>query len=592
MLALVGCNRADLPGDPFANAVCESSPAFPHAIPGTSYCRDDSWSWVGLGPEESASVGSAVWGRSSDDAWFVFKGPISVGLRSAIDHFDGTQWTREWWSTKWGPGSTDPDDLYAIWGSADDDLWVVGESGTILHSTGSGCWFHVASDTTERLTAVAGRGRSDVIAVGKNGASVHWDGSAWHEVASGVTSDFAALTFGGSFLWATTTDGKILRWDGASFTSIGDTATKLGGIWAASDDDAWAVGDNVIFHFDGNTWSPIPVEQSGCTTGAWGVWGTSATDVWFSRCEYGLGAHWDGAAFTKTTEPTGALTDGWGYHFNGIDHFEGGAWKSVIANETLRDVAVVTPDDVWAVSSEGSVWHFDGIRFSRAFRATYSLYTVAANGGHVWVTGAGAVLHFDGTNWNTLPDAHAPAAITSLWASAPDDVFIAEGYRGVEHWDGTSWSMSLSVEEDLTHVWGSARDDVWAFGTQEPHHFDGASWSTVPLPLPHGWTGRPSGSARDLWLPFGTNINNPVPIAHWDGMSWTVATIPSPIVEVDSVSVRSANDMWINAYETVYHWDGNSLSCAVSWQYLHGMDGPADNAWVVGANGTAFRHLR
>ena len=88
------------------------------------------------------------------------------------------------------------------------------------------------------LYGVWGSGTSDVWAVGSGGI-VHWDGSAWTAVLSGI---------------------------GPS------------GIWGSGASDVWAVGGSgIILHWDGSAWASVP----SCTTGyLFGVWGSGASDVW------------------------------------------------------------------------------------------------------------------------------------------------------------------------------------------------------------------------------------------------------------------------------------------------------------------------
>jgi len=58
--------------------------------------------------------------------------------------------------------------LYGIWGSGPNDIYVVGEDGTILHSTGDGTWATQTSGVSVDLIAVWGSGSGDVYVVGGN----------------------------------------------------------------------------------------------------------------------------------------------------------------------------------------------------------------------------------------------------------------------------------------------------------------------------------------------------------------------------------------------------------------------------------------
>src|SRR5512139_48203 len=74
------------------------------------------------------------------------------------------------------------DSLLAVWGSANDDVWAVGDRGAITHFDGK-AWTAVASGTEVNLSAVAGTGAKDVWATGEEGVTLHYDGKAWKEVS-------------------------------------------------------------------------------------------------------------------------------------------------------------------------------------------------------------------------------------------------------------------------------------------------------------------------------------------------------------------------------------------------------------------------
>jgi photosystem II stability/assembly factor-like uncharacterized protein len=68
--------------------------------------------------------------------------------------------------------------LHALWASAGNDVWAVGDLGTIVHYDGRR-WNPSESGTTAALTIVYGAGSRDVWAVGQ-GRVLHWNGTAWN----------------------------------------------------------------------------------------------------------------------------------------------------------------------------------------------------------------------------------------------------------------------------------------------------------------------------------------------------------------------------------------------------------------------------
>lgn len=63
--------------------------------------------------------------------------------------------------------------LTAVWGSSANDVYVVGTSGTILHSSDGTTFTAEPSGVTFNLNGVGGSGPNDVYAVGDHGTILH-----------------------------------------------------------------------------------------------------------------------------------------------------------------------------------------------------------------------------------------------------------------------------------------------------------------------------------------------------------------------------------------------------------------------------------
>ncbi len=125
-------------------------------------------------------------------------------------------------------------------------------------------------------------------------------------------------------------------------------------------------------------------------------------------------------------------------------------------------------------------------------------------------------LHWNGTSWAEVPippvnrstDPNLQYVLSSVDVISPSDVW-AVGYTYdastgtrlstlIEHWDGTSWSVtparSPRTAPALTGIDGSSSASVWAVGYDTPSgasapqtltlFWNGASWATVPSPNP------------------------------------------------------------------------------------------------------------
>jgi len=99
-----------------------------------------------------------IWGATPTDLWAV-GGSVDSSTPSTILHYDGSDWSEV-------PGVGQHDEFFfKVWGSAANDVYVIGDGGALLHYDGKD-WARLESGTTERLITVNGTGRNDVWVVG------------------------------------------------------------------------------------------------------------------------------------------------------------------------------------------------------------------------------------------------------------------------------------------------------------------------------------------------------------------------------------------------------------------------------------------
>jgi hypothetical protein len=274
-----------------------------------------------------------------------------------------------------------------------------------------------------------------------------------------------------------------------------------------------------------------------------------------------------------------------------IEHWDGQSWRIVpvpgLDPDTtfinLNSVSAIAPGDVWAV-------------------------------GH-WSTGnAGSrsrtlITHWNGNQWSVVPSPNVGTDnnhLKGVVALSPSDVWAVgyyfNGYGGtnilIEHWNGSIWSVIPtpnigSSESYLNAIAVVSEDDVWAVGSfYDIHngsgvlalHWDGASWSMIPMPsgLPERseLNGLAVVSATDVWAVGSKRSPEPL-IAHWNGGQWSYLSAPSmeTVTVLQSVSALSATDLWATGYSgwdmVVLHWNGQSWSTipnpSGSYGFLNGV---------------------
>jgi hypothetical protein len=220
-----------------------------------------AWSEI-AGPSVTPASGDtlvlwqSVWGLSSDDIYLV-GAAYGTGFTPLVAHFDGQAW-----SLFTLPATADREPL-DVWGTSPQNLYVVGvlhgapdpnnanDQGLILHYDGSGWNETIRPAVGVHLKAVWGTAPDNIYVVGDPGVVAHWDGSAWRDEPRLITTALHEI-------WGTSTDnvyavaagGHILHFDGTKWSEMSSpTGHDLFGIWGSATDDAWVVGNaGVILH--------------------------------------------------------------------------------------------------------------------------------------------------------------------------------------------------------------------------------------------------------------------------------------------------------------------------------------------------------
>jgi hypothetical protein len=153
--------------------------------------RWDGSTWTEMPTGQPNGQLFGVWGTSPDDLWVV---------GSMVLRWDGETWTRQF-VHEWMDGYTD------VWGTGPDDVFLAG--GRVAHWNGAQ-WASIYPRLNYQGTGVWGTGPNDVYVVGSQ--TLHWNGSAWTEVNIETAASLADI--GGvsaRHVWAVGQGGVIMR---------------------------------------------------------------------------------------------------------------------------------------------------------------------------------------------------------------------------------------------------------------------------------------------------------------------------------------------------------------------------------------------
>ena len=303
----------------------------------------------------------------------------------------------------------------------------------------------------------------------------------------------------------------------------GTAGAELGGSYALSDTDAWAVGGPssasaapVALNWNGTAWSSVPTPTPSGSTPNWtlkSVAASSASDAW----------------------AVGVQVAGTKIHTSLYEHRNGTAW-SVVAGPNegpLNAVLDFSATNAWAFA-DFVVLHWDGKKWSVASGAIASLAVSADGPGDIWgVYRNDQVIHHDGKSWSVSTlSGPSGTAFESVEALSPTDVWVG-GTNGtgplLEHFNGTSWQVMTTPSSfagaGVFAIAARSDSDVWIFSVHDPltqavllANWNGSSWTTSPSPIPADSSvsiGSAASSPSHVWL-FGTDetTGEPMILSH------------------------------------------------------------------------------
>lgn len=232
------------------------------------------WGSEGV-PNPHRSRLSALWGSASDDIY-------AVGEALIVHKGSDASWS----------GQTIGSSLLlnGVWGSSPHDVYAVGEDygdagsvAAIVHSTGDGTWTSQPNGAKGWLNGVWGSGPTDIYAVGQTGGLVHSTGDGSWTVQSTMTSSNLAAVWGSGSndVYVVGAGGAILHstGDGSWRPQASQTINALTGVWGSGADDVYVVGvGGTILHSTGDgKWTP---QASGTANDLFAVWGSGRGDVY------------------------------------------------------------------------------------------------------------------------------------------------------------------------------------------------------------------------------------------------------------------------------------------------------------------------
>jgi hypothetical protein len=359
---------------------------------------------------------------------------------------------------------------------------------------------------------------------------------------------------------------------------------NLYSVFPLSPDNAWAVGaGGTILHWNGTgckCWSLITSPTTLDLHSVFFPDVSNPNDGWIvgqSDGSFPAMLHWDGVAWVQ------------------LDTSHGIPWAAGQVGD-LWSVYFLSPSDGWAVGAPGTVtnivhwggsWKTGGSWTTKAspdVASTFYSVQVLSNtatpvGGYAvgGVPGTGAILFWDGANWNVYLGAIPGAILRSVWMISSTDAWAVGDMIGANptaiRVTGTTWGGPMSISalgvSGLRSVVATDSNDAWAVGvfgsSTNIIKWAAPTWVTVSSPiLANLYSISKDRAGSDFWaVGAGGTI-----MRSMDGNTWTAWSSPvgpGPVFPVTpnlySIFMRTSGDAWaVGQFGAIIHWDGNSWS--------------------------------
>ncbi|MEZ5965503.1 MAG: hypothetical protein R3F56_16840 [Planctomycetota bacterium] len=426
--------------------------------------------------------------------------------------------------------------------------------------------------------------------VNSNSAAIfEFDGAIWRRYTVGVElpwsppwnalSDVLVDHLGHVWVANNVLNG-VAEFDGASWTLHGGSVGRFGEIAEDTAGNIWlragVGGGNSFWKFDRSTFTRYPIATTPTAIGIddngavyLGDWlGTirRSTDFGASFQVWATGLN---QVFDITPDPTS--TDVWVGTIGAVGHFDGNgnlirdynSYNTGICDYFIDDFDVDREGNVWVATGEGGLSRFDGRRWRNwgEHNAGSEPYPFAGNdpmgafyldrNGTGWMGGNG-IARWDPRSgqftgfWDWRNNTGMGVTMFVEFAEDAQGVLFAGAENGaVFRFNGSLWvrePIQAYVFSNLPGMATDSRGDVWVAAWFDVWHWDGATWSTVPLPNPNfffdlgGINVMAIGPDDVKW--FGTDEG----VVRYDGQTFAVfdqSNSPLPAPQVAGIAVRS-----------------------------------------------------
>jgi len=234
-----------------------------------------------------------------------------------------------------------------------------------------------------------------------------------------------------------------------------------------------------------------------------------------------------------------------------------GSWELVNTGVTrnILDAYGASPSSVFAVGTDGTIYHYNGASFSVQPSSTTNTLRSIHGTSHqdIWVAAdSGHILHFDGLSWSEQ-ESGVSNHLRAVWSAGGGEVFAAGNYAIIRR-DPLSglWSSMSGISGSWEALHGTSPTDVWLVGNVgRVYHYDGVGWTKIAAPTLKNLRDVYAFAPDDIWI-----VGEGGTILHWNGVEYTTHLSGTEKTLTSIYGVSNTDIYVVGARGTVLHYDG------------------------------------
>ena len=260
--------------------------------------------------------------------------------------------------------------------------------------------------------------------------------------------------------------------------TLGQPGNFLNDVWGLDENNVYAVGyielpegSSSIVKWEGNSWKPF-TNVGGVKYGIFGFNENSIFVVGESS-NRGIIGIWDGISWTEYRS----------------DYF-------LARGDTvypLRSVWGSSPDDVWAVGSQGTIIHWDGVEWKKVdVDSNLNSYDFLDIWGHsnseIYIAGRiyqqkVLLLKYNGISWEIVIENSSLSRFSTTWGPHERLQYLIEDLRNIKIENDIITTFVLPGRSSAIHkIRGSGNNNIFTAGSfGEIFHYDGITWQKMEI---------------------------------------------------------------------------------------------------------------